>query len=109
MVRLACALSGLCLVLGACASSTAIGNGASKLPGQNLDAAVALYGPWTEEITPEGQPMYIWRRTLVAGEVKKVCELRITLGFKRTIGDVIIQGQPEACRLFQIRYVQSAQ
>jgi hypothetical protein len=109
MVRFAAALCGLALMLGACAGGGGIGNGASKLPGQNLDAAVALYGPWTEEITPEGQPMYIWRRTLVTGDQKKVCELRVTLGFKRTIGDVIIQGQPEACRLFQIRYVQSNQ
>jgi hypothetical protein len=109
MVRLAAALTGLALALGACATTGSIGNGASKLPGQNLDAAVALYGPWTEEITPEGQPMYIWRRTLVSGEEKKVCELRVTLGFKRTIGDVIIQGQPDACRLFQIKYVQSSQ
>lgn len=106
MFRFAAAITGLCLLLGAC---TSVANGASKLPGQNIDAAVALYGPWTEEITPEGPPLYIWRRTLLVGDEKKVCEMRITLGFRRTIGDVIIQGQPDACKLFAIKYVQANQ
>ena len=106
MIRLGALLAGLGLLLAAC---TSVANGASKLPGQNLDAAVALYGPWTEENTPEGQPVYIWRRTLIAAGDKKVCEMRITLGFRRTIGDVVIQGQPDACKLFAIKYVQANQ
>jgi hypothetical protein len=90
----------LAAALGACAS---VGNGPARLAGQELDAAVALYGPWTEQIELAGQPTYIWRRTLVAGDVSHVCELRVQLGFHRTIRTAVMQGLPDACALYAVR------
>jgi hypothetical protein len=86
----------------ACASGGAA-NGPARLAGQELDAAVALYGPWTEQIDLAGQPTYIWRRTLLVGEVRHVCELRVQLGYHRTIRTAIMQGLPDACALYAVR------
>ena len=89
-------------MLGGCAGTTI--NGPSRLAGQELDAAVALYGPWAEEVELEGEPNYIWRRTLIVGDKPRVCELRVQLGFRRTIRRAFLQGQPDACQLYAVRY-----
>jgi hypothetical protein len=87
-------------VLAACAS---VADGPSRLAGQELDAAVALYGPWAEQVELAGQPTFIWRRTLVTGEVRHVCELRVQLGYHRTIRTAVMQGLPDACALYAVR------
>ena len=86
--------------LAACATS---GSGAAQLAGQDLEAAVALYGPWAEQIELAGQATYIWRRTLVAGEATHVCELRVQLGFHQVIRTAVMQGLPDACALYAVR------
>ena len=94
----AVALSTLC----ACASTA---NGPSRLTGQELDAAVALYGDWVDQVELEGgRPLYIWRRSLVRGGSPRYCELRVELGFRRTIRKAYMQGFPDACKLFAVRY-----
>lgn len=89
------------LVLASCASTI---NGPSRLAGQEIDAAVALYGPWADEIEFEGRPLYIWRRALVEGGTAYYCELRVELGFRTVIRRAFLQGTPEACKLFAVRY-----
>lgn len=84
-------------------------NGPSRLAGQELDAAVSLYGPWVESITLQGQKTYIWRRTLITAGEPRVCELRVQLGFRQTISRAFLQGQPEACKLYAVRYEQVKQ
>ena len=90
----------LAMLLAGCASTV---NGPSRLAGQELDAAVALYGEWSEEVTLDGEPTYIWRRTLVASGGPQVCELRVQLGFRRTISRAFMQGLPDACKLYAVR------
>lgn len=92
---LGCALQG-------CAS--AANGGPSRLAGQELDAAVALYGNYVERIELDGGPTYIWRRTLIVGEQPRVCELRVQLGFRKTIRRAFMQGQPDACQLYAVKY-----
>lgn len=87
--------------LAGCASAA---GGPSHLTGQQLDAAVALYGPWADEIEFEDRPLYIWRRSFVQDGSPRYCELRIQLGFRRTIRRAYLQGFPDACRLFAVRY-----
>jgi hypothetical protein len=90
----------LSIALGACAS---VVNGPSRLAGQELDAAVGLYGPWAEQVELDGQTNYIWRRTLVVDGVPHVCELRVLLGFRKTIRGSAMQGLPDACRLYAVQ------
>ncbi|THD80618.1 MAG: hypothetical protein E7812_07770 [Phenylobacterium sp.] len=87
------------VILAGC-QTPAAANGPSRLAGQRLDAAVALYGPWSEEIQLEGQPAYIWRRTMVRNGSPEVCELKVELGFRDTIRATSMRGVTEACRLF---------
>lgn len=89
------------LALAGCASTS---NGPSRLAGQELDAAVALYGDWAESVEIYGHPTYIWRRTLIAGDQHLVCELRVELGFRKTIRRAFLEGQPDACKLYAVRY-----
>jgi len=90
----------LLIPLAGCASTV---NGPSRLTGQDLDAAVALYGEWAEQVTLDGQPTYIWRRTLLVNGQPRVCELRVQLGFRRTISQAFLQGLPDACQLYAVR------
>lgn len=90
----------LLTVLAGCAS---VVNGPSRLAGQELDAAVALYGDWAEQATIDGETNYIWRRTLIVDGSPLVCELRVQLGFRNRIRAASMQGQPAACRLYAVR------
>lgn len=87
------------ILLAGCASAD---NGPARLTGQDLGAAVALYGDWTEQVTLDGQPTYIWRRTLLVDGEPRVCELRVQLGFHRAITRTLLQGVPDACRLYAL-------
>ena len=88
------------MLLAGCATTV---NGPSRLSGQELDAAVALYGEWAEQITLDGEPTYIWRRTLMVEGKPRVCELRVQLGFRKTISRAFMQGLPDACALYAVR------
>lgn len=90
----------LLIPLAACASAA---NGPSRLTGQELDAAVALYGPWAEQIELGGKPLYIWRRRLIQNGAPHYCELRVELGFRQTIRLATMQGLADACKLFAVR------
>lgn len=80
-------------------------SGGSALSGQELDTAVGLYGPWAEFLVLDGKRTYVWRRQYVADDRKPYfCELRVEMGFRRTISGSTLQGYPEACRLFAVRY-----
>ena len=99
--------SSLCLALApliALAGCAATVNGPSRLTGQELDAAVALYGDWADQVELDGQPTYIWRRTLIVGDQPRVCELRVQLGFRKTIRRAFLEGQPDACKLYAVHY-----
>jgi len=78
--------------------------GDSALSGQELDTAVGLYGPWQEFLVLDGKRTYVWRRHYLAEEKPYFCELRVEMGFRRTISRTFVQGYPEACRLFAVRY-----
>jgi hypothetical protein len=84
----------------ACQSTT---YGSSRLAGQDLDAAVALYGPWNDQIQLSGRPLYIWRRTLITNGAPQVCEFRVELGFRRQISRAYMQGMPAACQLYAVK------
>ena len=79
--------------------------GTSRLAGQDLDAAVALYGPWSDQIQLKGRQVYIWRRTLIAAGNPEVCEFRVELGFRRQISRAYMQGVPAACQLYAVKTV----
>jgi hypothetical protein len=72
----------------------------SGLEGKQLDAALGRYGSWSERLTMEGRPTYIWRRSLVADKQAYFCELRVETAFRQTISRSVMQGYPDACRLF---------
>ena len=91
----------LLLAVSACAT---VVNGPTRLMGENLDAATGLYGPWSEQVDLEGRPMYIWRRKLITPVGDRFCELRVRLGFRQTIAKAYLQGFPDACKLFAVRY-----
>jgi hypothetical protein len=97
------AVLGLAAGLTGLAGCQATVNGPTRLPGQELDAAVGLYGPWADEFEIKGQPVYIWRRTLVKNGVPEVCELKVELGFRRTIRTASMRGVTEACQLYALR------
>jgi hypothetical protein len=90
-------------ILAVLAGCQGVINGPSRLEGQNLDAAVALYGPWTEETHIQDRPLYIWRRTLIAGGEPFVCELRLETGFRNAVTKAYLQGVPDACKLFALK------
>jgi hypothetical protein len=92
----------LALAVPLCACAAVV-NGPSRLAGQELDAAVALYGPWAEQVDLDGETNYIWRRTLIVDGSPHVCELRLQLGFRTTIRGAAMQGLPDACRLYAVR------
>jgi hypothetical protein len=89
------------IALAACASTA---NGPARLAGQQLDAATALYGRWADQIERDGRPVYIWRRSVALpnGE-RRGCELRVTLGFRKTIRSTLLEGFQDACRLYDVR------
>lgn len=93
------------LALTACATPAAI-PGESRLSGQDIQAAVNLYGPWDQRIVLGEQPVYIWRRHLrPAGATSDVyCEMRIETAYRTTVSRSSMQGYPAACQLFAIRY-----
>jgi hypothetical protein len=90
----------MAIPIAACASTA---NGPSRLTGQELDAATALYGPWAEQVELKGRQVYIWRRSLIARGGRHFCELRVELGFRQTIRTASMQGLPDACALFAVR------
>lgn len=101
MVRglaVACAIA-----LTGCAS-TGAATATNSLEGQQLDAALGRYGAWAEQTNLGGKPTYIWRRSYVAADQAFFCELRIETGFRQTIAHTSMQGMPDACRLFSVRY-----
>jgi hypothetical protein len=76
-----------------------------RLIGQPFDAATALYGPWDARIERGGRPVYVWRRTIeLADGERRSCELRVTLGFRNTIGTATLEGFQDACRMYDVRY-----
>ena len=68
--------------------------------------AVNLYGPWDSQMTIGATPIYVWRRHYTASDTKQefYCELRVEMGFRRTISSSQMQGYPAACNLFGIKY-----
>jgi hypothetical protein len=91
--------------LAGCANGSTIG-GDSALTGQDLQAAVGLYGPWDTQVELDGVPTYIWRRHYTDPETRteRFCELKVEMGFRRLISRSQMQGYPAACELFSIRY-----
>lgn len=90
-------------LLGGCVSLVP---GEEAVTGQPVDAAVALYGPWAQEALIQGRTVYIWRREVIDEKTKVpyVCELRATVGFRRTIASTVLEGYPQACELFSVSY-----
>ena len=72
----------------------------SRLYGQSLDAARALYGEYAENVQLNGKNYYIWRRGDVSEGEQVYCELWVELGPRRIIARRFLQGHPVACRLF---------
>lgn len=101
MSRLA-AIAGA-LLLAAC-QTTAETGGANALYGEELDAALGLYGPYAEYLMLDGKPTYVWRRNFQTADQNYFCELRVETGFRRTISRSVMQGFPDACRLFSVSY-----
>jgi hypothetical protein len=84
----------------ACATAPAGGQSESRLAGQDLDAAIGLYGPWAQTMVLGEARTYVWRRRYVADQKAYYCELRVELGFRRQISRTSLQGVPAACQLF---------
>ena len=91
------------LALGGC--STGKAPVSSQFLGQHIDAVTALYGPWAEVVTLDGRPMYIWRRNTMVADANYYCELWIETGYRQAVAKRVMQGYPDACRQFQVRYV----
>jgi hypothetical protein len=91
------------LGLAACSTLKEVG-GETALSGQQLDAALGLYGPYSQFMQIDGKPTYVWRRHYTADAQDYYCELRIETGYRRTISASVMQGYPQACRLFSVRY-----
>ena len=91
------------LGLGACSTLKEVG-GESALSGQQLDAAVGLYGPYAEYLVLAGKPTYVWRRLYPVDALDFYCELRVETGYRRTINRSLMQGYPAACQMFSVRY-----
>jgi len=80
----------------------------SSLYGQHVDAAVALYGPWQDQMTLAGKRYYLWRRSVETTEGPRFCELRLEITPKQLIARRLLQGYPEACGLFTAQFVPDA-
>ena len=93
------------LTLAGCATKAVV-SGDSTLSGKDIQMAVNLYGPWDSQMTIDDTPMYVWRRHYTASDTKQdfYCELRVQMGFRRTISSSQMQGYPAACDLFGIKY-----
>jgi len=72
----------------------------SKIYGQNIDAARALYGEYAQQMRLDGKNYYIWRRGDVSEGEQVYCELWVEVGPKRIIARRFLQGHPVACQLF---------
>lgn len=103
-LRLAAA-AGL-IVLAGCATAFE-GEKPSALYGQHIDAAVALYGHWNEQVALEGRRYVLWRRRIETTDGDRYCELRLELTSKNLIARRLIRGHPTACELFQTHFVAS--
>lgn len=100
----ALAPAALALAVSACATAFE-GEKPSALYGQHIDAAVALYGPWAEQLTMEGRRYYLWRRKAETADGEQYCELRFEVTAKQQIARRLLQGYPLACELFTARFV----
>lgn len=88
-------------LLAGCATTI---HGPTRLIGQELDAATALYGPWAARIDRSGRPVYVWRRSVeLSNGERRSCELRVALGFRETIARAWTEGFQDACRLYDVR------
>lgn len=96
-------LTAMVLGLSACASAGEV-TGSDALSGQPLEAAISLYGPYENFLVLDGRPTYIWRRRYEAEGKEYFCELRAEMGFRRQISRSLMQGFPDACRLFSVRF-----
>lgn len=101
-MRLILAITAAVLLTGCSTVREVTGN--SAIDGQPLDAAVAIYGPWEQLVVLEGVQTYIWRRHYTAESKDYYCELRVETGYRKTISRSVMQGFPDACRLFSVRY-----
>lgn len=72
----------------------------SRLYGQNLDAARAIYGEWTTNVKLDGKQFYIWRRGATYEGQQVYCELWVEVAPHKIIGRRFVQGHAEACKLF---------
>ena len=81
------------LALAACATPAAV-SGGNRLDGQDIQAAVNLYGPWTQKVVLGAQPVYIWRRHQRpdGSETEVYCEMRIETGYRATVSRSQMQG-----------------
>lgn len=93
-----------CAIVVAGCAGTGAATATDSLEGQQLDAATGRYGAWAQQMNLGGKPTYIWRRSYVADNQPYYCELRIETGFRQTISRTSMQGYPDACRLFAVRY-----
>ena len=97
-------LAALLAALSAC-TTTFEGERPSTLYGQHLDAAVALYGPWSDTLRIGGRQYYLWRRRVETPEGDVFCELRLEITSRRLIARRFLQGYPDACALFTAKFV----
>ena len=72
----------------------------SRLYGQNLDAARAIYGEWATNVKLDGKQFYIWRRGATYEGQQVYCELWVEVAPHKIIGRRFVQGHAEACKLF---------
>jgi hypothetical protein len=93
----------LALLAVAACTTTFEGEKPSHLPGQHLDVAVGLYGPWDEQFVMEGKTYYMWRRRVTQEDGDHYCELRLEITPQRLIARRLMQGYPAACELFSTR------
>lgn len=94
----------LVFALAACSTVREV-EGPAAITGRELDAATALYGPWDQKLTVNDQPVYIWRRHVTAPDGRAYfCELRVEMGWRKTIGRALTHGFPGACDLFKVKF-----
>ena len=93
------------LALAGCATTPTV-SGESTLSGKDIQMAVNLYGPWDSQMNLDGTSVYVWRRHYTSSDTHQdfYCELRVQMGFRRTISSSQMQGYPAACDLFGIKY-----
>ena len=93
---------GAALMLSGCAIGPAT-DLSSPLYGQHLDTLAALYGPWSETLTLEGRPLYVWRRMVQVDGGEHYCEIWVETGFRKAISRRTMQGYGPACQQFALR------